>query len=295
MPPRFAVAGIVAFWFATTGYIAYRDLWPRVFGSGPPPVSIELADEARQNVPAKWVLSRNGQKVGRLITQMKYLDNEDSFLFTYRYTELKLEQSGITLAFSEVVSEVKMTRAGDLKEETITGKAAILFQGLELAQGTIDVRGRVENGVLTGRAELKNNVLSLANLAGDLDPVPVKKGLPLNTLQPVNRLGGVHGDRPSWVVHESNPLGDALGQLVQKKLAEQGIRLPEQPREGSAVAQIGSRTQMLNWKGEEVPCWVIEYRRAEPFAWTWVRASDGKVLKQEAAKKGESLTFERED
>lgn len=295
MPPRSAVAGIVAFWLATTAYIAYRDVWPRVFATGPPPVSIELADEARQGVPAKWQLLRNGQKVGRLTTQMKYLDNEDAFVFTYRYTDLKLEQNGITLAFSEVISDVKLTRAGDLKAEAITGKAAILFQSAELARGTIDISATVTNGVLTGRAELKNNALQLANLAGDLDPVPVKKGLPLNTLQPVNRLAGVSGGRQPWVVHESNPLGDALGQLVQKKLAEQGFRLPERPREEPAIAEVSARTRALVWKGEEVPCWVIEYRRAEPFAWTWVRASDGKVLKQEAVKKGESLVFERED
>ena len=28
MPPRFTVAGIVAFWFVTTAYVAYRDVWP---------------------------------------------------------------------------------------------------------------------------------------------------------------------------------------------------------------------------------------------------------------------------
>src|SRR5215213_11982858 len=105
MPPRIAVAGIVAFWLATTGYIAHRDLWPRVFSSGPPPVSIELADEARQNVPARWTLHRNGQKVGGLSTQMKYLDSEDAFQFTYRYFQLELEQSGITLKVPEATSE----------------------------------------------------------------------------------------------------------------------------------------------------------------------------------------------
>src|SRR5688572_12479227 len=122
MPPRIAVAGIVAFWLATTGYIAYRDLWPRVFSSGPPPVSIELADEAREKTPARWGLYRNykpGDKpIGRLVTQMKYLDNEDAFLFTYRYTDLKLEQGDITLAASEALSEVRMTRAGALREQS---------------------------------------------------------------------------------------------------------------------------------------------------------------------------------
>src|SRR5437764_13310552 len=109
MPSRLAVAGIVAFWIAVTGFVLYRDVWPRVFSSGPPPVSIELADEARQNVPARWTLYRNGQKVGSLTTQMKYLDAEDTFQFTYRYSDLKLEQGDITLSAAEAASEVKMT------------------------------------------------------------------------------------------------------------------------------------------------------------------------------------------
>ena len=294
MPPRFAVAGILAFWLATTAFVFYRDVWPRVFASGPPPVSIELADEARQNVPARWTLYRNGEKVGKLTTQMKYHDADDAFQFTYRYSDLKLEQGGITLAFSEVVSEVRMTRAGDLKDETVTGKAAVLFQKLELASGTINIRAVVTNGVLTGRAELKNNALELLNVAGDLDPVPVPAGMPLNPLQPVNRLARVRGGL-KWKVHESNPLGDALGRLIQKKVAEHGIRLQEQPPKESALAQVSATPQALTWQGQEVACWVIEYRRAEPFARTWVRVSDGKVLRQEAFEKGENLTFERED
>jgi hypothetical protein len=293
MPSRFAVAGIVAFWLVTTGYIAYRDLWPRVFSSGPPPVSIELADEARQNIPAKWTLYRNGEKVGRLTTQMKYHDVNDSFQFTYRYTELKLEQGDVTLSAAEVVSDVWMTRGGELREQSITGKIKSSYRGLDIAQGTIGVRGVVTKGdMLTGRAELKSGLL---DIAGDLDPVPVPRGgQPLNPLQPVNRLGGVRGGL-EWEVHESNPLQDAMSNLLKKKLAEHGIRLPEQKAKDSLVAQVGRTQQPLNVKGEDVMCWVIEYRRAEPVARTWVRASDGKVLKQEAFEKGETLTFERED
>ena len=36
---------------------------------------------ARQNVPARGTLVRNGQKVGKLTTQMKYLDADDAFQF----------------------------------------------------------------------------------------------------------------------------------------------------------------------------------------------------------------------
>lgn len=288
MPPRVAVAGILAFWLATSAFVVYRDIWPRVFSSGPPPVSIELADEARQNVPAKWTLLRNGQKVGKLSTQMKYLDTEDSFQFTYHYSDLKFVQSGVTLEAPQATSEVRMTRAGDLKAQSMKLEVRL---GENDARGTIDIRGTVTDGVLTGRVEIKSSIL---NLAEDLDPVPVPKGMPLNPLQPVNRIGNVRGGA-QWVVHESNPMQDAVGSLIRKKLAEFGFRLPEEKAKEVALAQVSADPQTLVWKGQEVACWVIEYRRAEPFARTWVRASDGKVLRQEAFEKGESLTFERED
>jgi hypothetical protein len=290
MPPRVAVAGIVLFWLATTAYTAYRDVWPRVFQTGPPPVTIELADEARQNVPAKWQLSRNGQKVGRLTTLMQYNDAENAFVFSYRYTGLKFEQSGVTLEVPQATSEVRMTRDGDLKAQTMNVQVSL--GGSKEVGGTIDVRGAVTNGVLTGRVEIKSAFL---NLAGDLDPVPVPKGLPLNPLQPVNRIANVTAGQ-QWQVSESNPMGEAAGSLIRKKLSEFGLRLPEEKKKDSLVAKVGDEPQPLKLpRGEEVACWVIEYRRAEPVARTWVRASDGKVMRQEAFEKGESLVFERED
>lgn len=292
MPPRPIVAAVVAFWVAVTGFAFYRDVWPRLFASGPPPVSVELADEARQNVPARWTLLRNGQRAGKLVTQMKYLDAQDAFQFTYHYSNLKLDQADITLVVPEATSEIRMSRTGELKSQTMSGKVEVLLRGAEVAQGTIDIHGTVAGGTLTGRAELKS---SLLNLAGHLDPVPVPKGgQPLNPLQPVNRLAHVRGGQ-EWVVAESNPLQDAVRDLLKKKLGEYGLRLPEQKQKDTLVAKVADSPRALAWQKEEVPCWVIEYRRAEVVARTWVRAGDGKVLRQEAFEKGEDLTFERED
>ena len=62
MPSRRVIALIVAFWLVTSVYVAYRDLWPMLFASGPPPVAIDLADEAAQTIPVRWTIHIAGQK-----------------------------------------------------------------------------------------------------------------------------------------------------------------------------------------------------------------------------------------
>jgi hypothetical protein len=51
----------------------------------------------------------------------------------------------------------------------------------------------------------------------------------------------------------------------------------------------------LVWDGTEVDCWQIEYREPghKPAARTWVRRSDGLVLRQEAGHAGVELVLER--
>jgi hypothetical protein len=291
MPSRFSIVAIVVFWFATTGYVAYRELWPRLFASGPPPVGIDLADEAKQNIPARWTLSRNNQKIGKLTTQMKYHDAEDTFQFTYRYSQLALEQNGIKMLVPDATSDVRMTREGDLKEQTMSGKVEVLV-GQAKFEGTIEVRGVVNNGILTGRGELKS---SFIDFAGDIDPVPVQRGQPLNPLQPVNRIANVRGGQ-QWIVSEYNPLQDALGSLFRKQLAKTHIPLGEAKPKETLIAEVSATPQNLQWQNQDVACWVIEYRRKQDaIARTWVRASDGKVLRQEAFEGGETLAFDRED
>ena len=63
-------------------------------------------------------------------------------------------------------------------------------------------------------------------------------------------------------------------------------------------AAVQSATEMIDWDRGEVECLVIEYHadwHGEEFtARTWVRQSDGIVLRQEAVFQGQILVLERE-
>src|SRR4051794_7256085 len=296
MPSRPPVAAILAFWLGTAGLVFYRDAWPRLFGSGPPPIAIDLEDEARSSAGAatgiQWRLMRGDQKIGRLTTRMVHVDADDTFQFTSKYSGVQLDFGSVRVQIPELTTTVRVTRSGDLREQSMEGKlSAQLNVGgryVPLADSEAKVEGRVEGGRLLGRCDLKT---PLGPINRDLDPVPVPSGHALNPLQPVSRLADVHPGR-RWVVQEVNPIEVALGALIKGQLDQHGVGLPERKRE-PLVAEVLSSPKTTRWKDEDVSCWVIEYRRGDATARTWVRRSDGKVLRQEALLMGERLAIER--
>jgi len=291
MPSRPAVALIVVFWLVVTGYVAYRDLWPVLFASGPPPVAIDLADEAAQNVPTRWTITLNGQKAGRLVTQIRYIDADDTFRFTHDYKQLRYAIGNTVVVVPELRSVERITRAGDLREQSAEGTME-LYQGeIKLGDVTAKVVGTVAEGQLTAVCDLKLTFAGGTPLTFNrtLPPVPVPSGQPLNPLQPLNRIADLHPGR-RWAIARNNPLDDALGALGK----EFGVNPPPASNE-PLIGEVLAQPRDLDWRGKLVSCWVIEYREAEPVARTWVRVSDSKVLKQEAFKKGEQLSIERDE
>src|SRR5438094_713202 len=105
MPSRPAIALIVAFWLGTVGVSFYRDVWPRLVATGPPPLSIDLAEEASPNVSVKWTISRGDRKIGRLTTHMSYNDTDDTFLQRHDYQQLEVEFGDIVVQ----IPQLKMT------------------------------------------------------------------------------------------------------------------------------------------------------------------------------------------
>ena len=286
MPSRPIVALIVLFWAATLGLVFQRDLWPRITASGPPPIAVDLTDEATQYLPIKWKVLRGGKPIGTLTTKLAYQDADDTFEFTSQYKDLRFDVGAMQVVFPDVTTRTRVTRSGSLREQSMTGKLR-----LGDLQAEAKVEGRNENGVFVGRCEIAS---PLFNLKSDLAPVPVKDGQALNPLQPVNRIAGI---RPGqhWFVHEIDPLGQALAALFKEKFG-QGLSLPESKKE-ALEARVGDSQELLVWgkSREEASCWVIEYRSGEARAKTWVRASDGKVLRQEATLMDDRISLEREE
>ncbi len=286
MPSRPVVALIVLFWVATLGLVFQRDLWPRITASGPPPIAVDLTDEATQYLPIKWKVLRGGKPIGTLTTKLAYQDADDTFEFTSQYKDLRFDVGAMQVVFPDVTTRTRVTRSGSLREQSMTGKLR-----LGDLQAEAKVEGRNENGTFVGRCEIAS---PLFNLKSDLAPVPVKNGQALNPLQPVNRIAGI---RPGqhWFVHEIDPLGQALAALFKEKFG-QGLSLPESKKE-ALEARVADAPESLVWgkSREEAACWVIEYRSGEARAKTWVRASDGKVLRQEATLMDDRISLEREE
>lgn len=296
MPSRPTVVVIVLFWAASVGWVGYRDVWPRLAASGPPPIAIDLGDEASQLVPVRWTVYRGDQKVGRLTSRMTYLDADDTFLLAHKYTNLTFDFGRVRTVFPDVTLTTRVTRTGALREQGMKGVMQVQLQTdaghQTLAEARALVEGEVRDGVFRGRCDLDSPLLKVKR---DLDPVPVPEGQALSPMQPVGRVAHVRGGQ-RWAVHEINPLRDAMSSVLKGFVGQQGFGLPEEKRE-AFIATVGDRPEPLAWGKDraEVACWVIEYRGGDARVRTWVRTDDGRVLRQEATREGEQIALERDE
>jgi len=288
MPSRPTLAAILAFWLATGGFVFYRDIWPRLIAAGPPPLTVDIEEEASPFVRGRWSLYRGDTKVGRLTTWVTHVDADDTFRLNHEYQQLEFDFSGVKVAVPKLTTTTRVTRTGELREQTMEGSLLANALGTTF-EADAKVSGQVIDGVFVGRCEVRS---SLGNVNQDLDPVRVPAGQALNPLMVMNRIAGLQPGQ-HWVVQEIDPLREAVEALVRGLLPKIGL-LPERKRE-SIIARVSSAPEALTWKGQEVPCWVIDYRASDARAKTWVRVSDGKVLRQEAFGMGERLAVEREE
>ena len=309
MPPRSVTLTILAFWLATLGWFCHHELWPRLRPGQKPPYTIDLAQEVSvADVPRRWDIFYNGISIGHANTWVEHDRTDDTYgLYTkcwfndfhFNVDVPFLGHLG-DLEVLRMESMYRVTRDGDLR--AVDADILAAFHALRprerpgadrrrVAEGLAlppTIKGHVEGVVKDGsfaplwRVE-SEDLLGKQELHSD--PVEVATGHSvLSPLQPWNRLLDVQEDK-RWHIRLFDPLMDSVGTLVPGAAHAVSVRELE--------AGVMQGTQDLSWHNADVPCLVIEYRGDGITGRTYVRKSDGLVLRQEMTRQDHRLALER--
>lgn len=292
MPSRLISLGIVVFWLATSAWLFQRELWPRLKPNEPPPYTIDLVDEARDHAaPIRWTVYRDGQKIGKASTSVSYNEQDDTFNLHNTMEHMELYRSRLmrtSIVLTKAHSVYRVTRQGELRGIEVDLAGGVLLPALEPFNFKAHVEGQVAGGRLTptGYVEWLKERKDI-----QAEPVAVSAyGSVLNPLHPVNRIRGLRPGQ-TWRMPLVDPLGDVMAATAAEALAMKLPGLAGGPRYLTAVV---SEPQSFTWGNVVVSCLIIEYQGdGDVTARTWVRESDGLVLRQEA-RQGELLVLQRD-
>jgi hypothetical protein len=282
MPPRHFVLAIVLFWAATSGWLFHRDLWPKLRPGEPPPFTIDLAAEAQRNMPTTfWDVYRGDRRIGQAETAIRYREADDTFALYSRLSRLQMGPAS-PVQVDGMTSTYRVTRAGQLREIQVDVSLALILPVRLDVQGQI--KGEVRNQSFAPHCTIRVPLLNREKKL-DFEPVPVSaNGNVLNPLHPVNRVAGL---RPGqhWRMPLIDPLRDALAANFGTNVGACFLE-----------AHVLPKTELVRWEEQDWPCLVIEYHGDDgTSARTWVRESDGLVLRQLAIFQDEQLVLQRGD
>jgi hypothetical protein len=279
MPPRLATVAIVLFWLGTTAWLGYRDVWPRLRPGEPPPFTIDLTDEVSAR-SVNWSILDDGKGVGFAKTEVERRPDR-TFELKVSFTFQKPLKLGLA-EIKKLMNAYRVNSAGELLglQMTVSGKALAF-------EGDVKLEGQVEDDHFTPRVFL--NGIDLNNEVLKLEAVRVtRRGGVVNPMHPLNRISGLK-EGQEWRIQVTDP-----AQLVLAS-AQGALKLPVTD---SGLKQLDAEVtaDTLRWHNADVPCWRVDYRQhREPVtARTWVRRTDGIVLRQEATQLGRTLALVRD-
>jgi hypothetical protein len=299
MPPRIIAWAIVVFWLATSVWLFHHEIWPHLRRGDAPPFSIDLAYEAEHNGSAtSWSVFRGKQQLGYIHTWVEYNKTQDTFWLVSRpqgesFQHLDLDIGPLHVQASSLEWKYEVTRDGELRK--MNGHATLNISGTGIAKllkfhCIVGGGGEVKNEQFLPNAYYIDSTGVRQDLP--LDPVPfTTHDSILNPMHPVSRITGLRRGQ-HWNQKLVNPLADCAAALAQKY---PGLELLTQrsAQPNVLLAQVLPDTEELDYDHRLNPCLVIEFRGGDLVAHTWVRESDGRVLKQEAILYGERLLLER--
>lgn len=285
MPPRWVSAAIIVGWIAATAWLFRVEIWPALEPGAPPPVAIDLLDEAQATrAPIRWRVTQNGLHTLNAQTSVEHHVKEDDFTLRAAFTEFKGGDNPQTIRIHSLTSDYRVTRKGQLLDL----KIAMEFDSQTLKLPCeIRVWGAVRNGEFMPHYEITKPIQKTFTLPA----VAVSsQGSVVLPLHPLNRLNGVRPGQ-KWRVPVFDPVSDSLAALTPGGTGE--VRFLR--------AAVRPQTEALPWRGADTPCLVIDYQEEgqhgddKMTAETWVCAADGLVLKQVAVLSGTCWEMTREE
>jgi hypothetical protein len=304
MPSRLLTIAIVCFWLAATSWFVVRDWLPHWRSDEAPPYSIELADEAaRQIAPARWKIIRGGTEIGILKTSLRFRDADDTYELTAGCSELSLMEmslpvvGALNVGIRNYDDRLSITSDGELRSMTTDVEIVIRIGK------NPEIVGRAEFGAAMHAGKMERRFRLSGERFGEFAPAlelgdPIR-GSVLNPLHPIHRLSGLRPGqrwRQRLIAPHEEIIQAALAKLpgassIAASLDSGGPRWLH--------AEVRGQTETMEWSRGEVECLVIDYRGESPgddiAARTWIRRSDGLVLRQEAESNGQFLVLLRDD
>lgn len=287
MPGRWGQVGIVGFWLVMMGWLAWRDLVPRL-GMGELRYRAVLADRAVAE-PTNWRLLYGERRVGNLFSMVEPKPDGGYVLSTRGHlsgAQLRPEDdsplAGLLRAANvsadrlpdfEVRSQFKVTALGRLAEFSVA--ASVRGLGIDLV-----VDGTVEGN------EVIVNSKGLPFLEGQTRLAFDPEAVVLDQFGPLDRIAGLYEGKV-WTTRAVNPLAALLA--PRGFWGARGTSLDSVRHE-----VIGVET--IDWNGNQWPCHVVEHEHpSSPVrARTWARIGDGKVLREEIPLGGDTISLEPE-
>ena len=283
MPPRWLTLTIIAFWLGATGWLVWRDLWPRWRPGEPPPYHIDLVEEVHRGRDANahlWVVFEGDRETMQAKSWVEHLQEDDTFALHLEFKPrpiFRAPQGGLVPRMRFVSSMLRVTREGSLRELEVRAAVNGSFGPLPV-NSTLLLAGGVRGERFHPRYRVEQAGLTL--LEGKLAAVDVSyHGSVLVPQHPVNKIQGLRpGQR--WRMPVVDPFAAAFGFADAVRHVNAHV-LPE--------------PQLLLWRDNKKTCLVIEYEGEDEKAATWVEVGSGLVQRQEAAFGGNRLVLQRDE
>jgi hypothetical protein len=290
---------IILFWLGTVGWLGYREVWPWLHPSETPPFVIDLADEVTSQLPNErmrgadvlWRVYRGeNEEIGQAETRYRYIKEDHTYELQSRVPRLNLVP-GLQIHVRAMETTYRLTERGELLGISAQGTLSVL--GFD---GNAKFEGEVRGDKLLRQCEVTLPA-GLGKIEPHLEPIDAPQGIFLNPLHPVPRVKGLQPGR-RWRMPVVDPMADLIGPILEagKQKLPLGIQMPkvELPAGPKSLdAEVLTETAEITWNSRTHECYIIEYRGENEKLRTYVRKSDGLVLRQESEAFGTRFYMQR--